>query len=56
MRERFVALARKQLRLKGMTGDDAVMEGQKNRQKCDQQVDILLCLSSDRDQSPPTHV
>lgn len=50
-------LARKQLTLKGMTGDVEVKPGQENRQKCDQQDDILLCLiDSGRDQSTPTHL
>lgn len=48
-------LARKQLKLEGMTGDDEVMPGQENRQKCDQQDDILI-IDSSRDQSTPTHL
>lgn len=50
-------LARKQLRLKGTTGDDEVKPGQENRQKCDQQAATLPCLTdSGRDQSTPTHL
>lgn len=40
-----------------MTADDAVKAGQENRQKCDQQDDVLLCLiDSGRDQSTPTQL
>lgn len=50
-------VARKQLTLKGMTGDDEVKPGQENRQKSDQQDDILLCLiDSGREKSTPTRL
>lgn len=37
-------MAHQQLRLKDMTSDDVIKPGQKKRQKCDQQDNILLCL------------
>lgn len=40
-----------------MTADDAVKAGKENRQNCDQQDDVPLCLmDSGRDQSTPTHL
>lgn len=49
--------ARKQLRTKGMEGDGEVEPGQKSRQKCDQEDDVLLCLvDSGRDQSALTRL
>lgn len=40
-----------------MTGDDALKAGQENRQKCDQQADVPLCLIDiGRDHSTPTHL
>lgn len=44
--EVWEGVARKQLMLKGMMGGDEVKPVQGNRQKSDQQDDVLLCLTA----------